>query len=95
MLSFEQVGGEKMEKPDFAVLHDQLKSGNAGEILSRLVEQLTASMLLEEVKQYFYHFNDYIIRLGSEELFPPFCSHAGLQPKRTPQEGSYSECNMC
>ena len=60
-----------MEKPDFALLHGDIKSGNPIKILSDLEDELSKILKLEELKQYFYDFLDYIVKFGNKELESP------------------------
>jgi hypothetical protein len=60
-----------MKVPDFTHLKRDILNGDPGIILSELVEKMKKRMLIEDIRQYFFDFLDYIIRFGSEHLQDP------------------------
>ena len=60
-----------MKVPDFMHLKQNIYNGDPKKILSELAEKMKKSMLIDDIKQYFFDFLDYIIRFGSENLHDP------------------------
>ena len=60
-----------MKVPDFTHLKQNILNGDPETILSELVEKMKKSMLIDDIKQYFFDFLDYIVRFGSEHLQAP------------------------